>query len=484
MVASEAFGIVKTGGLADVVSALPPALADHDVEARLLLPAYRGATDNLRVDHAAAIPLGSPLGDGPARLLPFVHKTLDLAGWLLDCPPLYDRAGGPYLDEAGHDHPDNHRRFGLLCRVAALVAMVEGLTGFAVDVVHAHDWQAGLVGAYLESFGGVRPPVLFTAHNLHFSGSFDPGVLPELGLPSAMQQVDGLEFWGATSFLKGGLYYADKLSTVSPTYATEIQTESGGEGLYGLLAGRGDDLHGLLNGIDATVWDPSHDGELAATYGAGPQPSDGKRACKADLQERVGLTIDASVPLVGMVGRLSWQKGVDLLLEALPSLLEHGAQLVVLGSGDGPLELALRTAAAAHPGRVAFVQGYNEGLSHRLIAGSDLLAVPSRFEPCGLTQLYAQRYGTLPVARRTGGLADTVVDADAEPRHGNGFTFGPPNAAALAEALGRGLACWADKPRWQACTAEAMALDRSWTQAVRPYVALYRALAATTRSSP
>lgn len=480
MVASEAFGLIKTGGLADVVGALPAALRDHGVTASLLIPAYRGLAAVAQADPARAIALGDPLGCGPAHLVPFERADVGLSGWLLQCPTLFDRPGGPYLDAAGQDWPDNHLRFGLLCRAAAVLATVEGLTGTAFDVVHAHDWQAGLVGAYLDTFGGARPATVFTAHNLHYGGRFDPAVLSELALPTSAYAVDGLECWGTLSFLKSGLFYSDAITTVSQSYAAEIQTEMGGEGLHGLLADRQASLHGLINGIDDHAWDPRRDPALASTYDADEATSGigGKLLCKTDLQQRFGLAVDAATPVVGMVSRLAWQKGVDLVLAAVPELLAAGAALAVLGSGDAALTKRLREAAQAHPGRVAFIEGYDEAQSHRLIAGCDLLAVPSRFEPCGLTQMYAQRYGTLPVVRHTGGLADTVVDADWAPEAGTGFSFGEPTAAALNDALGRALNCYRDRPRFAAIVGRAMDLDRSWRAAAGPYADLYRELVA------
>ena len=476
LVASEAFPIVKTGGLADVVGALPRGLAAHGVTARLLLPAYRGTAERVAVDRTGSIALGDLLGVGHASLLPFEHADAGLRGWLLECPALFDRPGGPYLDERGHDHHDNHLRFGLLSRTAALLATLEGLTGFAVDVVHSHDWQAGLVSAYFEAFGGRRPSTVFTAHNLHFAGRFDASVLPEVGLPASMQRVDGVELWGSMSFLKAGLFFADRITTFSPTYAREIQTEAGGEGLHGLLHTRREALSGILNGIDDQAWNPARDAALAQTYDAGDSLLAGKAACKADLQRQLGLDLTPAAPMVGMVGRLTGQKGVDLLLSALPQLLSTGGQLAVLGSGEPALQLALHSAAAHHPGRVAFVQGYDEALSHRLIAGVDLLAVPSRFEPCGLTQMYAQRYGTPPIVRRTGGLADTVLDADAHPDAGTGFSFEAPSTDSLLDALMRAVSCYRDRPRLQAVQRRAMSLTRGWTKAAKPYAELYRDL--------
>lgn len=473
MVASEALPLIKTGGLADVVGALPAALATHGVSARLLCPAYRGVEAKVDARRDQARPLGDPLGVGEAALVPFSAGTLH--GWLLDCPALFDRDGGPYLSPAGHDWDDNAVRFALLSRVAAQMATIEAMTGWRVDVVHAHDWQAGLVGAYLAAFGGVRPPLVFTIHNLQFLGRFAAAILPSLALPWWMNSMHGLEFYGEVAFLKGGVFFADAVTTVSPTYAQEIQTPLGGVGLQGLLAARADDLHGIVNGIDDAAWNPTGDPLIAAPYSA--EDRTGKTACKRALQKELGLEV-GDRPLLGSVGRMTGQKGIDLVLQSLPRLLHAGAQLAILGSGEAPLELAARAAAQGNPGQVAFVQGYHEALSHRVIAGSDALLVPSRFEPCGLTQQYAQRYGTIPVVRHTGGLADTVRDADADPEQGTGFSFAAPDAGALSEALDRTLACLHDAPRKHALVRRIMGLDRGWSNAAQPYVALYRALTA------
>jgi starch synthase len=391
--------------------------------------------------------------------------------WLVDAPALYDRDGGPYLDAAGSDWPDNHLRFGLLGRVAAqLMHLGPGLS-WTPELIHCHDWQAGLCPAYLAWWGVPSARTLFTIHNLHFHGRFDPGALGAVGLPAASYAVDGVELYGAASFLKAGLFYADRLTTVSPTYAAQIQTPAGGEGLHGLLQARSADLTGILNGIDDALWDPGRDPHLPARYGA--EALSGKATTKAALQAELGLPVDAAAPLVGSVGRLTAQKGIDLLLGAAPTLLEGGGQLAVLGSGDPPLHHALTYAASANPERIAFVEGYNEALSHRLVAGSDALVVPSRFEPCGLTQMYALRYGTVPIVRATGGLADTVIDDDATGGNGTGFCFAKPTSQDLALALAGALAAFANPARWRALQRRGMALDFGWSSSARDYRALY-----------
>lgn len=470
-VASEAFPLVKTGGLADVVSGLSNALIAAGDDIRLLLPAYRGTA--IAAQARPFCQLGDPLGLGPTRLLQGKVPGTEVTVWLLDAPELFDRPGGPYLDESGHDWPDNHLRFGLLGRVAALLAHLGPVLGWTPELVHCHDWQAGLTPAHLALWGGRRPATLLTIHNLHFRGMFDPAALPAVGLPMSCFDMYGVELYGAASFLKGGLYYADALSTVSPTYALEIQQPLGGEGLHGLLSGRSEHLHGILNGIDESLWDPSSDPNLVGAYDQ--HRLQDKAPNKVELQRSFELAVDPNVPLVGSVGRLSSQKGIDLLLGALPSLLKAGAQVAVIGSGDGALEQALAQAAAANPGRIGFFRGYHEPLSHKMFAGADMLVVPSRFEPCGLTQMYAMRYGTIPVVRRTGGLHDTVIDAD-DP-DGVGFTFFDPTAQSLSQALERALVAFEDEPQWRTLQRRGMQRAFGWRDPARQYRALYAQLA-------
>lgn len=472
-VASEVFPLVKTGGLADVAGALPAALAPLGVEMRTLVPGYPAVLKALEGGEASG--LGEIQG-GPARLIAGRAAGLDLL--VLDAPHLFDRPGNPYLGPDGSDWPDNHRRYGAFARVAAEIGLGR-LGGWLPDIVHGHDWQAGLAPAWLAWAGGAPPGTVMTVHNLAFQGLFPPATIAELGLPSAAFHVAGYESWGRVGFLKAGLYYADKLSTVSPTYAREIQTEAEGMGLHGLLRGRAKDLVGITNGIDTAVWDPERDPHLPAPYG--PSTLDAKAVSKRRLQERLGLTPDPAAPLFAVVSRLTEQKGLDLLLAALPVLLDGGGQLALLGSGQAWLETGFRGAALAHPGRIGCFFGYDEPLSHLVQGGADAILVPSRFEPCGLTQLYGLRYGTLPIVARVGGLADTVIDAnEAALSDGvaTGFQLAPVTTEALEQALARALELWADPAAWRAVQVRAMTRKVGWDTAARRYHALYRGLAA------
>ncbi|GIX09542.1 glycogen synthase GlgA [Elioraea sp.] len=467
-VASEAVPFVKTGGLADVVGSLPAALAREGVAVTTLLPGYPAVLDALADAEEAA--RFADLPGGPARLLRGQAGGLAVAA--LDAPALFDRPGNPYLGPDGADWPDNGIRFAALGAAAARLA-AEG--GFAA--LHAHDWQAGLAGAYLRHAGS-RLPVLFTLHNLAFQGHFPAALFPHLGLPDAAFALAGVEFHGGVGFLKAGLWYADAITTVSPTYAAEITTPEGGMGLDGLLAGRAGVLHGILNGIDTTAWDPATDRHLAARFDAAdPAP---RAANRAALGRALGIAADPARPLFGFVGRLTWQKGVDLILDALPALLATGGSLALLGSGEAGLEARARAAAAAHPGRVGVAIGYDERIARLIYAGADGVLVPSRFEPCGLAQLCALRYGAVPVVARLGGLADTVVDANPmalQAGWGTGLQFSPPTAGMLAAALRRAAALFADAGTWRRLQRNAMATDVSWTRSAAQYAALLSALA-------
>ena len=476
-VASEAYPLIKTGGLADVAGALPAALAAEDVAVRTLIPGYPAVL--AAMEGAAATPLPAALAarlGGPGQVLAATTRGLDML--VLDVPHLFARAGNPYTSPDGQDWPDNAQRFAALSRVGAEIGL--GLVaGYRPDVVHAHDWQAGLVPAYLHYAGKSRPATVMTVHNLAFPGKFPLSLAPALGLPPQALGVDGIEFFGFLSLLKAGLQFADRITTVSPTYAQEILTPEGGMGLDGLLRARGAAVSGILNGVDTEAWDPSTDVMLAARYGAAILPARG--ANKADVQRRMGLATDPEALLFGVVSRLTWQKGLDMLLQALPALLAQNAQLAVLGAGDPEIEFAFRDAVAAHPGRIGCVIGYHEPLAHALQSGCDALLVPSRFEPCGLTQLYALRYGAVPVVSRVGGLADTVIDANPMALGAGvatGIQFAPPTAERLAAAISRTGQLFADKPVWARLQANGMAADVSWRGPARDYARLYRSLVA------
>jgi starch synthase len=475
-VTPEFFPLIKTGGLADVAGALPLALAPLGIDMRTLLPAYRPVREAVAgVEPVAAL---DELFGGPAHLLA-ARSAEGAELLLLDAPHLFDRPGNPYLGQDGRDWPDNHRRFGALAWIAHLIGMGL-LEGWRPDLVHGHDWQAGLAPAYLALAGGPRPATVLTVHNLAFQGVCPAYHLGELRLPASAFAVHGLEYFGSIGFLKAGLFYADRLTTVSPTYAREIQTPIHGMALDGLLRTRADQLVGITNGIDTAVWDPAADPHLAARYDAA-DPAPGKALNKRSLQARFGLEPREAACLFCVVSRFTGQKGIDLILDALPEIFTHDAQLVVLGSGDPALERAFQAAVMAHPGRIGFVAGYDEPLSHLMQGGADAILVPSRFEPCGLTQLIGLRYGTLPVVARVGGLADTVIDAN-EAALGDGvatgFQFAPVTGEALADALLRAIGLFHDRTSWDGMVRRAMTRPVGWDRAARHYRDLYQGLLA------
>jgi starch synthase len=480
-VSAELYPLLKTGGLADVTGALPAALAGAGAELRLLLPGFAPILAGL-AEAGLAVQLQAPWGE---RALLRQGRLPALGGtpaWVLDLPSRYG-AGHPYTNEHGAPHADSHLRFAWLGWAAAQIALGRagpGAGGWRPQILHAHDWHAALAHAYLASVpgrGGVKS--VYTVHNLAYQGLFDGSVLGGLGLPVAMFNSHELEFHGRLSFMKAGLVFADAITTVSPSYAREIQTPEQGCGLDGLLRARAPVLHGILNGVDETVWDPATDTAIAARFDA--DHLDGKARCRLALQQELGLDALAGAPLFAMVSRLTGQKGVDLLVQALPALLAGGGQLAVLGSGDGALERALQAAAAAHPRRMALRVGYDEALAHRLFAGSDVTLVPSLFEPCGLTQMYGLRYGSLPLVRRVGGLADTVVDStleDLADGRANGFVFDAFSADALARALRRAEVLFARPAEWRAVQQRGMRQHCGWDRAAARYAAIYAGLLA------
>jgi starch synthase len=469
---SELAPWVKTGGLGDVAGALPAALRALGVDVRVLVPAYPA----LLKDFPDAREIARPHWLGGLLPTPALKQALAPDGTpllLLDCLQYYDRPGNPYLGPEGRDWPDNHLRFGLLSRVAAWIGSAASTLDWRPDIVHCHDWQTGLAPAYLNYQPGRQAKSLFTLHNLAFQGIFGRTALSELGLPESAWNISGVEYHGYLSFLKAALQHADAITTVSPSYAREIQTDHEGMGMGGLLRYRGEQLSGVLNGIDTGIWNPAADPHLEHAYSA--KRLDGKAANKAGLQQQLGLEQRADLPLFAVVSRLTEQKGVDLLLEVAPQLLALPAQLAILGSGSRAMEQAWTALAQEHKGRCAVTIGFDETLAHRIEAGADVFVMPSRFEPCGLNQMYSLRYGTPPVVRATGGLADTVIDADDE-KHGNGFVFGPATADALLEALQRAATAWAEPEHWRRLQKRGMARDSSWKESARHYVGLYQRL--------
>jgi len=472
-VASEIFPLVKTGGLADVVGALPPALAGHGVAMRTLVPGYPVVMSAFRKKKAA---LTYPsLQGGKASVHAATVEGLDLL--VIDAPHLFDRPGGPYSDVGGRDWPDNWRRYAALGKVAGDIA-AGVIAGYRPDIVHAHDWQAAMAPAYMRYGDAVGVPSVVTVHNLAFQGQYGADIFPQLGLPPEAMGIDGVEYYGGVGFLKAGLRAAWAITTVSPTYAQEIRTPAFGMGLDGLLNMRSSDLFGIVNGIDIDIWNPETDPRLAQTFGA--KSLKGRKVNRTAVEKRFELDADDSL-LTCVISRLTWQKGMDVLAATLDAIVAAGARLAVLGSGDPGLEGALLAAAARHRGRVGVVIGYDETLSHLMQGGADAILIPSRFEPCGLTQLYGLRYGCVPMVARTGGLADTVIEAnEAAVAAGvaTGYQFAPESGEAMLHAIRRAVEAKADAAVWSSMQKQGMKSDVSWARSGAKYVDLYRSLLA------
>lgn len=467
---------VKTGGLGDVSAALPATLAAQGHDVRVLLPAYRDLQVSGDIGEAVDIAAHGPWP--AAQLLP-VQVESGVTLLLLACPSLYQRGGGPYVDAGGHDYHDNALRFGLLARVAALLGTAQSpCPGWRADIVHANDWPTALAPLYLARARALAPdePVaasVITIHNLAFQGVFPMDTADLLGIPDFWRGIDGVEFWGQLSMLKAGLQFADAITTVSPRYAREIQTEAFGVGLDGALRWRADRLRGILNGIDTRIWDPAHDTLLPHKFSH--IDLQGKAKCQEALRLRTGLATEGGGMLFAVVSRLTAQKGIDLVLTLLPRLLAQGHQLVVLGQGDPAFTQALKDAAAAHPRQVSATFGFDEGLAHLIEAGADAFLMPSRFEPCGLNQMYSQAYGTPPIVGPVGGLVDSVTDATQDPAHGTGFVMGGTDAAALEDALARALEAWRDPARWRQLQMNGMTREFGWGESAAQYVEVYQA---------
>jgi starch synthase len=483
-VSAEFYPLAKTGGLADVSAALPNALGAKGVDARVLLPGYPAALASALGKQVAA-DLGDFYGIGRTRLIAARSPDTGLPIWLIECPAMYHRAGDLYQDPSGTDWPDNALRFGLLCRVAAAIAGKRVDIEWVPDVVHGNDWHAGLAAALIAAEGnaGQRPATLFTIHNMAFQGVFPRDSLVRLELPEYMFSPDGFEYYGQVSFLKAGIRYSDRLTAVSPTYAREILSPEYGFGLEGLLRNRAGALEGILNGIDHHVWSPSADDDLPAHYDRddlGP-----KGLCKAVVQRELGLEVAASRPLISFVSRLTWQKMADLLPEVVPSLVERGAQFALVGEGETNIETNLESLRDRFPGSIYIGIGYDERAEHRLHAASDILLAPARFEPCGLSQMYAMRYAALPVVRRTGGLADSVVNTDEQTLSAGtatGFSFDEATPAGMLSAVDRAIALYRQPLAWRHVQLRAMTEDFGWDRSAGRYLALYREM--TGKSAP
>jgi starch synthase len=484
-VTSEIFPLVKTGGLADVTGALPLALAREGIHVTTLVPGYPAVMAAL--EQPEDVHRFPQLMDGPARLVRGRAGALELL--VIDAPHLYDRPGSPYLKAPGEPWPDNGERFAALAKVAAEIGLGL-LADYRPAVIQAHDWHAGLIPAYLhyarrKDRRPKGPPVVLSIHNLAFQGLFPLELAPKLGLPPEALAVEGVEYWGQIGFLKAGIQFADQVSTVSPSYAAEITTEEGGMGLGGLLKARAKRLVGILNGIDVDVWNPETDPDISARYTA--QTLEQRAINKLALQARFGLRPDPEAPLFGILSRLTDQKGVDLLLGALPVLFGEGAQLIVCGQGEPRYEAAFAQAAENHPGAMGRFLGYREDLAHLIQAGADAILAPSRFEPCGLTQLCAMRYGAVPVVSRTGGLSDTIIDANTAGiarSAATGVQFAPATQDMLEDAIRRTCDLYRDPASWRRVQLNAMASDSSWRVSAAEYARLFRKLAARSANSP
>lgn len=473
---SEAYPLIKTGGLGDVSGSLPQAISELGNDVRLVLPAYPAALEQAgELETVATLTLEASAE--PVTMLKGHFPGSDLILYLVDAPVLFRRPGNPYLQDDSSDWPDNAARFALFNRAIVALATGQVDAGWRPQVVHCNDWQTGLVPALLSQLPA-RPATLFTVHNLSYQGLFPGSTFTTLGLPSVLWSMDGVEFHDQLSFLKGGIAFADRINTVSPTYAREICTPAFGCGLEGLLQYRADRLSGILNGMDCTVWDPQTDPHIEKNYTV--HRLQDKAINKAALQRELGLPEDAQAMLIGHIGRLVEQKGVDLILEMLGDLFPHPVQMAILGSGDEKLEKRLVEAAARYPQQLAVQIGYDEALAHRVEAGSDCFLMPSRYEPCGLNQLYSLRYGTVPIVHRTGGLADTVIDLNdknARDYTATGFVFETDTPEAILNACLRALAYFQSaRVNWWKLVITGMKRDFCWTASAAQYVDVYRAL--------
>lgn len=477
-IVSEVFPLIKTGGLADVAGALPKALRVHGIDVSTLVPGYSSLLD--RLPHRVEIGRLDGLLGHSAVLSRAETEGLDLL--VLEIPELYQREGGPYLDSEGRDHADNWLRFAVFSLAGARIALGE-MPPVRADIVHVHDWQAALVPVYLRHAFRNSLPVVCTIHNLAFQGQFSPDIAPRLELPTSALGIDCLEYYGGVGYLKGGLLCSDVVTTVSPTYAREVLSPELGMGLDGVLQTRRAALYGIVNGIDSDIWNPATDPLVPRQYDARSLPR--RQANRAAILQRFHLT-DAGGPLFAALTRLTWQKGADMLPEVVNEIVQHGGQFVVCGQGDAAIEEAIRDCARRHPDRVGVHIGYSEDLAHLIVSGCDVLMQPSRFEPCGLTQLYAMRYGAIPLVGRTGGLSETIIDAN-EAAMGRavatGFQFHPIDPHSFREAVRRACEAFEDRDAWASLQRQAMRADFSWDRSAFQYAQLFEALRAAWQTT-
>lgn len=473
-VTSEVHPLIKTGGLADVSSGLPKALSELSQDVRILVPNYQGIQTDQDIHFICTV----HVDHRNVNILETRLPETDVIVWLVDYPDYFAHPGNPYLDEAGNPWANSAERFTLFCRIAVEIAMNRAHLNWHVDIVHCNDWQSGLVPALL-TLEHSRPATVFTIHNLAYQGLFPKTAFSNLNLPEQLWNPGpkGLEFFGILSFIKGGVGCADKVTTVSPTYALEIQTPEFGYGLEGLLSHRGDALSGIINGIDTDQWNPESDPNIAQHYS--PLTLAKKQVNKASLQKQASLPVDEDIAVIGLIGRLVEQKGIDMVIDCLPELATMPVQFILLGSGEKNYEQRLQNMAHLYPKKISITLGYNEKLAHLIEAGADIFLMPSRFEPCGLNQMYSLRYGTIPIVRKTGGLADTVTDAlpnTIADKSATGIVFNEPTDGALLEAVKRALLLFNDTKTWKAMQKSAMNRDLSWRHSAKQYLSLYESL--------
>jgi starch synthase len=468
-VTSEVHPLIKTGGLADVSGSLPKALAELGTDIRIILPNYQGIKKLNDIYYKSTI----KVNDSDVNILETRLPGSNIIVWLVDYPKFYKLPGNPYTDESGHPWVNSAERFALFCRAAVEIAMNRAYLDWKPDIVHCNDWQSGLVPALL-SLEEYRPTTLFTIHNLAYQGVFPRSVNHVLNLPKPLMESEGIEFHGMISFLKSGLAYSDRITTVSPTYAEEIQTTEFGCGLEGLLSHRKEVLNGILNGVDTDHWNPEADPTLSANFSHSKLSK--KQLNKAALQQKLSLPINKKAPVFGLISRLVEQKGIDLLIDCLPEVLGMPIQLIVLGSGDKDFEKKLLDFAEANPKKMAVKIGYDENLAHLIEAGADIFLMPSRYEPCGLNQMYSQLYGTIPIVSKVGGLADTVIDALPETlgnKTATGIVFEGALSGTFLEAIKRAVMLYSQPETWKQMQINGMQKDFSWQKSAEQYMALY-----------
>ncbi len=471
-VTSEVHPLIKTGGLADVSGSLSNALLDLGGDVRLIMPNYQAIKTNEEIYYKSTV----RVNNRDANILETRLPGTQVLVWLVDCPEFFGFPGNPYVDEQGNAWANRAERFALFCRIAVEVAMNRGYLDWIPDIIHCHDWQSGLVPALL-SLEASRPATVFTIHNLAYQGLFPKATWISLNLPRQLWNSDGIEFNGMLSFIKGGLVYADHITTVSQTYAEEIQTADFGYGLEGLLSHRKDNLTGIINGIDVDQWNPETDPAISKHYDILTLPQ--KQLNKTALQNRHALPVDNNIPIFVLISRLVEQKGIDMIVACLPEMLKLPLQFILLGKGESRFEQQLSNFANRYPDKIAITLGYDEALAHQLEAGADVFLMPSRFEPCGLNQLYSQRYGTVPIVRKTGGLADTVVDVLPETfsdKTATGFVFNQATSGSLMEAIKRALIVYSQPETWKQLQINGMQKDYSWNNSAKEYMELYEKL--------